>query len=89
MEALAKVGIEDFILKQAGITKTALPDGRFELSKKSLDKDGNEVVETHSYTQEQLNDYYATKHEGIVFRSMMELQARARGEKLAAAAERI
>ena len=89
MEALAKAGIEDFILKQAGITKTALPDGRFELSKKSLDKDGNEVVETHSYTQEQLNDYYATKHEGIVFRSMMELQARARGEKLAAAAERI
>lgn len=89
MEALAKAGIEDFILKQAGITKTALPDGRFELSKKFLDKDGNEVVETHSYTQEQLNDYYATKHEGIVFRSMMELQARARGEKLAAAAERI
>lgn len=89
MDALAKAGIEDYILKQAGITKTALPDGRFELSKKSLDKDGNEVVETHTYTQEQLNDYYATKHEGMVFRGMLELQSRARGEKLAAAAERM
>ncbi len=89
MDALAKAGIEDYILKQAGITKATLPDGRFELTRKTTDKDGNEVEEKHTYTQEQLNDYYATKHEGMVFRGMLELQSRARGEKLAAAAERM
>lgn len=89
MDALAKAGIEDYILKQSGITKASLPDGRFELTCKTTDKDGNEVEEKHTYTQEQLNDYYATKHEGMVFRGMLELQSRARGEKLAAAAERM
>ncbi|MBR5880037.1 MAG: hypothetical protein IKY91_10820, partial [Akkermansia sp.] len=89
MEALARAGIEDYILQSAGYTKTALPDGRFELTRKTVDAEGKEVVTRHTYTQEQLNDYYATKHESLVFRSMVELQSRARGEKLAAAAERI
>ena len=89
MEALARAGIEDYILQSAGYTKTSLPDGRFELTRKTVDAEGKEVVTRHTYTQEQLNDYYATKHESLVFRSMVELQSRARGEKLAAAAERI
>lgn len=84
--ALARGGVRDYILKEAGVIESeAGDDGLYNIKQVVKNENGEEEEIKTQWTEEQLDAWLSMRHDDMVVKAMREFQARMQGQALASA----